>query len=523
MAGISPAAADRRETARHGDGRFGETTPPPVPAASTASTAKQIRIEAAYHLDLAKERVGVKFPYFWSLMASMDTCWTEDLPTMAMSYDRIMFANPNYVCELARQDPQLMVSAVFHELSHFVLDHGERVGGRDRKTWNMAGDLEIHTTFPENSLPYIPDTLIAGEMGFPENLTAEEYYDLLLEQAPPPQQPQRGPGQQGGSGEGGSGEGGEGGGGEGAGGGSGSGEGSQEGSGSGSGGGPAGMSEEARRFYEEGGCGSCTHGDDDTDPSSAEGLPDRPREQPSEADAKARRLRKEVADAAEEHARSSGKGIGSLPSTVRRLIEEQRRPPKLNWRALLYSEVERALNRVPGDESVARTRLARYSAWQKPLQKLQREEATLSLAVIVDTSGSMGSAELSTALDEVGGILRRSPRLTNDSIQFLSVDTMVHTHETVRDAKQAAQALAGGGGTDMMEGVRWLAEDKSSEPDVVIVLTDGMTHIPDRNPYRRKGIHSVIFVVIGPRAQAQSISRGIPRWAKAVPVPTDEM
>ena len=361
-------------------------------------------------------------------------------------------------------------------------------------------------------------------MGFPENLTAEEYYDLLLEKAPPPQQPQPGKGQQGGSGEGGSGEGGGGeGGGEGAGGGPGSGEGSQEGSGSGSGGGPASMSEEARRFYEGGGCGSCTHGDDDTDPSSAEGLPDRPREQPSEADAKARRLRKEVADTAEEHARSSGKGIGSLPSTVRRLIEEQRRPPKLNWRALLYSEVERALNRVPGDESVARTRLARYSAWQKPLQKLQREEATLSLAVIVDTSGSMGSAELSTALDEVGGILRRSPRLTNDSIQFLSVDTMVHTHETVRDAKQAAQALAGGGGTDMMEGVRWLAEDKSSEPDVVIVLTDGMTHIPDRNPYRRKGIHSVIFVVIGPRAQAQAISRGIPRWAKAVPVPTDEM
>ena len=156
MAGISPAAADRRETARHGDGRFGETTPPPVPAASTASTAKQIRIEAAYHLDLAKERVGVKFPYFWSLMASMDTCWTEDLPTMAMSYDRIMFANPNYVCALARQDPQLMVSAVFHELSHFVLDHGERVGGRDHKTWNMAGDLEIHTTFPENKPPLHP-------------------------------------------------------------------------------------------------------------------------------------------------------------------------------------------------------------------------------------------------------------------------------------------------------------------------------------------------------------------------------
>ena len=113
--------------------------------------------------------------------------------------------------------------------------------------------------------------MIAGEMGFPENLTAEEYYDLLSEQAQQQQaqqQAQQGPGQQGGSSEGGSGEGDEGDGG-----GSGSGEGSQEDPGSGSGGGPAGMSEEARRFYEEGGCGSCTHGDDDTDPSSAEGLP----------------------------------------------------------------------------------------------------------------------------------------------------------------------------------------------------------------------------------------------------------
>ena len=512
MAGISPAAADRRESARHGDGRFGETALPPVPVARATDTAKQTRIEAAYHLDLAKERVGVKFPYFWSLMASMDTCWTEKLPTMAMSYDRIMFANPNFICELAHQDPQLVVSGVFHELSHFVLDHGERCGSRDHKQWNKAGDLEIHTTFPENNLPYIPDTLIAGHLGFPENLTAEEYYDLLTEQAPPSHLPQQGQPGGSGSGEGGGEGGGAGGAGE-----------EGEGSGGGAGSGAPGMSEEARRFYEGGGCGSCTHGDESTDPSAAEGLPDRPREQHSEADTKARRLRKEVADAAEEHARSSGKGIGSLPSTLRRLIEQQRRPPKLNWRALLYSEVERALNRVPGDESVARTRLARYSAWQKPLQKLHREEATLSLAVIADTSGSMGSAELSTALDEVGGILRRSPRLTNDSIQFLSVDTMVHTHETVRDAKQAAQALAGGGGTDMMEGVRWLAEDKSSEPDVVIVLTDGFTHIPERNPYRRKGIHSVIFVVIGPREQAQSICRRIPRWARAVPVPTDEM
>ena len=509
MAGISTAAEKRRESARHGDGRFGESALPRPPSARTTGAATQIRVEAAYHLDLAKERVGAQFPYFWGLMASLDTCWTDKLPTMAMSYDRIMFANPSYVCELARQDPKVMVSAVFHELSHFVLRHGERLGGRDRKLWNMAGDVEIHTTFPENGLPYIPNTLIASELGFPENLTAEQYYDLLIEEASKQQA-----------------EGGEDGGGDGQGGGGGSSNDSSDdsednGSGGGSGG-PAGMSEEARRFYDEGGCGSCSHGEPGTDPSSSEGLPGRHREQPSEADTRARRLLKEVAQAAEEHARSSGKGIGSLPGSVRRLIEDQKRRPKLNWQALLRSEVARALNSVPGDESVSRTRLARHNAWGKPLVKLQRQESTLSAAVIVDTSGSMGGDDLDAALAEVEGILRRSPKLTDDSIQFLSVDAAVQSHETVSDVSQAREALAGGGGTDMMEGVRWLAEDKNSQPDVVIVLTDGYTHIPEHNPYRRKGIHSVIFAVIGPREGAEQLCSQIPKWARRVPVPTDE-
>ncbi|MYA40482.1 MAG: hypothetical protein F4Z31_01635 [Gemmatimonadetes bacterium] len=520
MAGISPAATDRRESARHDNGRFGESSLPPAPAARVASGAEQLRKEAAYHLDLAKERVGVQFPYFWSLMASLDTCWTEELPTMAMSYDRIMFANPGYVCQLARQDPKVMVSAVFHELSHFVLRHGERRGGRHPRVWNMAGDLEIHTTFPENSLPYIPDTLIAGEMGFAENLTAEQYYDLLLEGS-------NGQGQQGQM-EGGTGEGGAGGQGDGdedGDGGGGVAGASQEDdgdAGGGQGGGPAGMSEGARRFYEEGGCGSCSHGGPETDPSAAEGLPGRHREQPTEAETRARRLLKDVAEAAEEYARSSGKGIGSLPGSVRRLIDDRNRRPKLNWQALLRREVDRAINRVPGDEFVSRTRKARFSAWEKPLQKLQREEATLDAAVIVDTSGSMGGDDLGAALTEVEAILRRNPRLTNGAIQFLSVDAEVQSHETITDVRQAREALAGGGGTDMMEGIRWLADDKSSHPDVVVVLTDGYTHIPEHNPYRRKGIHSVIFAVIGPRSSAEGLCSNIPRWARAVPVPTDE-
>ena len=511
MAGISTAAEERRESARSGDGRFGGSALPSPPATRSASSAEHVRIEAAYHLDLAKERVGVQFPYFWSLMASLDTCWTDRLPTMAMSYDRIMFANPGYVCELAREDPRLMVSAVFHELSHFVLRHGERLGGRDRKLWNMAGDLEIHTTFTENDLRYIPNTLIAGEMGFPENLTAEAYYDLLIDQ----DGEGSGQGQQ-------DGEGSDSGDGNSSGHGNSSGDGGGGEGGEGGGSGPAGMSEEARRFYDEGGCGSCSHGEPGTDPSSSEGLSGRHREQPSEADAKARRLLKEVAQAAEEHARSSGKGIGSLPGSVRRLIEHQQRRPKLNWVALLRSEVSRALNSVPGDESVSRTRLARHNAWGRPLVKLQRQESTLSAAVIVDTSGSMGGDDLDAALAEVEGILRRSPKLTDDSIQFLSVDAVVQSHETVSDVRQAREALAGGGGTDMMEGVRWLAEDKNSQPDVVIVLTDGYTHIPEHNPYKRKGIHSVIFAVIGPRSQAENLCRTMPKWARRVPVPTDE-
>ena len=98
------------------------------------------------------------------------------------------------------------------------------------------------------------------------------------------------------------------------------------------------------------------------------------------------------------------------------------------------------------------------------------------VAIVVDTSGSMDDDLLGRALAEVEGVLKRAGLRQC----ACSRSTPTSTPSATSPAPPRS-LLAGGGGTDMGEGIAAAAALRP-RPSVVVVLTDGYTPWPDRAP-----------------------------------------
>ena len=140
-------------------------------------------------------------------------------------------------------------------------------------------------------------------------------------------------------------------------------------------------------------------------------------------------------------------------------------PSKIDWRRVLAAEVRAAVAAVAGMVDYSYRRPSRRAQGDVILPTLQRPIP--DVAIVVDTSGSMGDELLGRALAEVEGVLKRAGLR---QVRVLAVDTDVHA---VRNVTRASQVLlAGGGGTDMGAGLAAAAALRP-RPSVVIVLTDG--------------------------------------------------
>ncbi len=98
-----------------------------------------------------------------------------------------------------------------------------------------------------------------------------------------------------------------------------------------------------------------------------------------------------------------------------------------------------------------------------------------AVTIVVDTSGSMSEADLAEAMAEVAGVLR-GVGIRGNRVTVLSCDAAVHAAQRISRAEELE--FAGGGGTDMREGIA-AALAQPQRPDVIVVLTDGETPWPD--------------------------------------------
>jgi predicted metal-dependent peptidase len=127
-----------------------------------------------------------------------------------------------------------------------------------------------------------------------------------------------------------------------------------------------------------------------------------------------------------------------------------------------------------------------------------------TVAVVVDTSGSMRNEDVHAALSEVSAIARRVG-VRGAQLRLLAVDAAVHSVVPVTDPRRLE--LRGGGGTDMRIGIS-AAESLQPRPDAIVVLTDGQTPWPDR-----PGRSRLIVGIVGEEEDAPMHG---PPWATTI-------
>jgi predicted metal-dependent peptidase len=176
-------------------------------------------------------------------------------------------------------------------------------------------------------------------------------------------------------------------------------------------------------------------------------------------------IQREIDQALRQGAIHAGKLKGELSREISSMLE-----PKVNWREVLRDFV----NSVCANKD--------NSTWRRPNRRWVDQDVYMPsmigesmgrMVVAIDTSGSIGSDELSQFLGEVMSIARD---LQPEAVDLLYWDTAVAQHE-VYDVDSYESMLQstkpkGGGGTSVLCVPRYMSS-KNIKPECVLVLTDG--------------------------------------------------
>ena len=404
-----------------------------------------------------------RFPYFATGFSGLVRRFAP-VGTMAITATGILLVDPDFLLAITAPQAGEVVS---HELLHLLRRHCERMNAIPQVSREIAGiavDLEINDDLKEDLLP--ADPCLPKKYGLKNGQMAEEYYDALLKQA----QQQAG---KGGQGKGGKGQ-----------------EGDEDGDGdSGATGKGSGKADVAR-----GRCGSGSGGPPvEGEPEGAAGA--KPR---SAADLD--RIRRDVAEAIQQHA--AQKGRGSVPGGLLVWAESELQPPKVRWQDQLRRAIRAGVATIAGRVDYTRTRFSRRQAAFGAVARALGGSTPLMPALCaprprvafgVDTSGSMGHDELVRAVSEANGCLRA----IGTPITFLACDAAVHETREVRTAAELANQLKGGGGTDF-EPIFQAVEALRPKVDLFVFVTDG------QGPARAEAPRGfdVIWILVGPYSSA---------------------
>lgn len=343
-------------------------------------------------------------------------------------------------------------SVLVHEVGHWLRKHSERAepiiragslddAERARYLSNVAMDCELNDDLKNEGLPLPDDPPMPHKYGYPEGRLWEEYYQMLLKNPPPPS----------------------------GGGGGGGGVGKRVPSGKGGKGAAGTMPEHCD-------CGSGAHGV----PREYElPAPGGATKEQGIGEAEGDLLRQQVAREIQ-----SAAARGNVPAGWKRWAEALLEPPVVPWERELSALVKNAVTMARGMCDYSYAKVSRRGSFEGVLMPaLVRPNP--DAAVVVDTSGSMGTDMLARALIEIKGILRA---VGQRKIPVLCCDAAVHGG-VQRVSNVFEVELAGGGGTDMGVGI---AAAQKLRSNVIIVLTDGYTPWPEDPP---RGCQLVIGIL----------------------------
>ena len=355
-------------------------------------------------------------PYLAHALFALVPVPSREVTALAVDEHWRLYVNPDWI--VAAEIPEIG-RELAHETWHLLQDHARRargmhVDGSTAEHWTRASDATVAATLAVDQLR--PAALRdAADLALPLGRTAEEYFAMLSRL--PAQAPD---------------------------------------------GSPAGD-----RVTPGAGCGS-----------GCDGIP-REHELPPDADVgavdaeDALQIRRRVAIDYRQHVTSRGTEPGDAWRWATGLLE-----PRVPWEAVLSGAVRRAVGWVNGRADYTYSRPSRRQSSSPHVVWPGTRRPLPSVAMVVDTSGSVDDGLLRRAMSEVEGALR-ALGVHGQGVTVLSCDAAVHTVSRVRRARDTR--LGGGGGTDMRVGLRTAVELRP-RPDLVVVLTDGWTTWPETGP-----------------------------------------
>lgn len=415
-----------------------------------------------FDLSVARYLLKLRCPYFGSALWQLVPRHKPGIGTFSVD------ARWNlYYDDQVPWTPEEQATVLEHELEHLLRNHPQRQGGRSTiitdgkgmfvSQWNVACDEEINDDIPED-WPLPKDVTHPRNFNHPEGMAAEWYYDNLTFC----------------DGCGGNGQ-----------------SDCKVHGNSHADCGDGTQSAPGQQPMVEGGCGSASG---EQNPRDWE---DSPAEAPGLTNIEQEAIRRHVAE-------EIVKNRGNVPAGLGRWADEFLNPT-IPWQKVLRGLVRRAVVVVSGGASdYTWARPSRRSAPPLSLPKPITRKPTV--AVYVDTSGSVGQEELSMMLTEIMGIVKHQ----SQTIRITFVDAKVYETQTASNMAQVKMLKPkGGGGTDMR--LCWEhADTLNPRPNIVVVMTDGYTPWPDYPP---KDIQSIICLT--PQADEDG---GVPDWAKVVKI-----
>lgn len=226
------------------------------------------------------------------------------------------------------------------------------------------------------------------------------------------------------------------------------------------------LEKEAKEQQGGGGQGKSGKGMDEHDWENAqEGTPEEQEQ-----------VAKEIEGALRQGAILAGKMGGNVSRDINELLT-----PKVNWKDALRDFVKTS---TQGKDQTTWRRLHKRYIGMDIIMPSTYDEKVGSIVVAVDTSGSIGSAELAQFMGEVKSIC---DEVSPEKIDLLYWDTNVAGHETYMGNELATlteTTQAKGGGGTSPECVPFYMKEKNLEPECVIMLTDGFIDRQDPNDWQ---------------------------------------
>ena len=183
-------------------------------------------------------------------------------------------------------------------------------------------------------------------------------------------------------------------------------------------------------------------------------------------------------------AAEAAKTVGKLPAGMKRLIEEVLEP-QVDWREHIRMLMTGKLGAKAETWAKPNRRYAAFGALTRtpfPIMPGRRGYGADTVAVAVDTSGSIGKHELDAFMAEVSGVLADvKPR----RIIVIGCDASVSQVDELADAEDLqalrVKGIKGGGGTRFEPPFEYLAKE-NIKPESLIYLTDMLGSFPNDPP-----------------------------------------